>query len=288
MSVAFTISALTGCQPADPVGEPGGEFEMPQSPEPEPRNAPEGGGELEEMPQAPDREPQEPEELDIEDLGMPDQEVPEPDPVDIEDPDRAPDTVLATVEGEDITLQDLYDEFDRIPPQQQQQIQHRQPELLDEMIQQRLLREEAREKGVEESGEYREMLQQIEASPMVAELDEDEIKETAMIEILLQREVVEKVDISEEDLRESFDQYAQMMPEDADFEEMKPHLERMMLQEHVMNYIRQLQEDSEVDINEGWLEEKEEEAMEARPPMMPVEPDPQEPEEQEPVELPGI
>ncbi len=210
----------------------------------------------------------EPEEAGTGDLGML-EEMPEPDPVDIEDPDRAPDTVLATVEGEDIILQDLYDEFDRIPPQQQQQLQHQQPLLLDEMIQQRLLREEAREQGVEDSEEYREMLRQFEDSPMAAELDEDEIKETAMIELLLQREVVEKVDISEEDLRESFDQYAQMMPEDADFEQMKPRLEQMMLQEHVTDYIQQIQEDSEVDINEGWLEEKEEEAMEAQPPMMP-------------------
>ena len=28
---------------------------------------------------------------------------------------RTPDTVLATVDGEEITLQDLYDEFGRIP-----------------------------------------------------------------------------------------------------------------------------------------------------------------------------
>jgi len=251
VSISFLTAAVlfTGC--------PDEEEPMPMGQEPaepaEPQQA--------EMP--------EPEEIDPGELEMPDLEMPEPEGVDIEDSDRAPDTVLATVGGEDIILQDLYDEFDRIPPQQQEQLQHQQPQLLEQMIQQRLLQEEAREKEVEESEEFKEMVRQLEASPMAAELGEDEIKESAMMETLIQREVVEKVDISEEELRETFEQYAQMMPEDADFEQMKPQLEQVVLHEHVMNYIEQLQDDGEVDINEDWVGEKEQEAMDARPPMMP-------------------
>lgn len=212
----------------------------------------------------------EPEDIDPEELGLPGQEqLPDTEDVDIEDPDRDSETSLATVNGEEVTLQDLYDEFDRLPPQQQQQLQNQQPQLLEQIIQQKLLADKVREKEIQESRQYEEMLQQIEASPIAAEMDEEQMKESAMIEVLLQQEVVEKVDIQEEDVREAYEEYAQMMPEDAGYEQMKPQLEQILLQDHVINYIQQLTEDAEVEINEEWVAEKQQEALDASPPMMP-------------------
>jgi|GEM_PF-6896951 len=212
----------------------------------------------------------EPEDIDPEELGLPGQEqLPDTEAVDIEDPDRDSETSLATVNGEEVTLQDLYDEFDRLPPQQQQQLQNQQPQLLEQIIQQKLLADKVREKEIQESRQYEEMLQQIEASPIAAEMDEEQMKESAMIEVLLQQEVVEKVDIQEEDVREAYEEYAQMMPEDASYEQMKPQLEQILLQDHVINYIQQLKEDAEVEINEEWVAEKQQEALDASPPMMP-------------------
>jgi len=191
LSVSFALPTLTGCQPAARHDE---EFQIPEAQERDFEAPPEG--EIQEpedieMPE-PDEDPmgappeqdveepevvEEPEEVDPGDIELPAQEVPEPEEVDIEDPDREPDTVLATVEGEDIILQDLYDEFDRIPPQQQQHYQHQQPQMLEQIIQQMLLRDKAEEKEIDESEEYEEMVQQLEASPMAADLEEDDIKE---------------------------------------------------------------------------------------------------------------
>ncbi len=193
---------------------------------------------------------------------------PEIEEVDIEDPDRAPDTVLATVDGVDFVLQDIYDEFDAIPVQYHQQARYEQHRILENIIQQHLMIEKAREKEMDGTDTYSEMMEQFADSPAVEDMDEETFREIVLMETLLQDEVVAKADISDEDLRELFEQYRQMMPEEITFEQIKPQLEQTLIQEYVEDYIQGLMDAADIERDEEWIEEKEEEALEARPPMM--------------------
>ena len=227
---------LTGCQPAeqgDPAAE---EIDVGRG---------EQAGEGEERPE----------------LEALEEDVHAPRDVDIEDPDRDPDTVLATVDGEEILLQDLYDEFARIPVHQQPQLEHQQHHLLEQMVQQQLLLQESKDKGIQETDTYQDIYEQFKDSPAAEDLEDEVVVQSALMEALLQKEVVEKAEISEEELRAIFQQYEQMMPEDADFEQMKPQLEQMVLRQHVNDYLQDLRSDAEIDIDEAWVEEKEEEAQ---------------------------
>ncbi len=258
----FALSLMTGCEPVEPVdpaADPGGidiraaRAEEGESPEPA-------------------------QEMSPEEFEMLMEGRPEPEEVDIEDPDREPDTVLAAVDGSEILLQDLYDEFARFPAPQQQQLQYQQHLLLDEMIQQQLLYAEAVEQGMEDTESYKALQEEIKAHPMAEELGEEYIRKYVLTAALLQEEVIERMEemeISDEDLRALFNQYQHMMPEDADFEEMKPQLEQILRHQRqadkIEEYIQDLYEESEIEIDEDWMEEKEQEAAEAAQPMMPVE-----------------
>ncbi len=256
----FGISLLAGCEPVEPVDATGGtgEFGIEQGEE-----RPDDG----QVSPAPEQEGAEAEEFD-----MFEGAAPEPEEIDIEDPDRAPDTVLATVNGEDILLQDLYDEFALYPPQHQQQIQHQQHRLLDDLIRQELLLQKAREKEIQESAAYKELIAELEASPeVVEELDREVIENYALTTALLDEEVLGELDFSDEELRALYDEYEHMMPEGTAFDEIKPQLEQMLeqqeRQEKGARYVRELYEAAEVDVDQAWLEEKEQEGAEAGPPV---------------------
>ncbi len=254
IAAVFTISLLAGCRvggDAVPATE-GEEFGMPRQEPAEPEAIPRAEGET-----------VEPEGRDII------EDVPEgPEEVDIKDPDRAPDTVLATVDGVDILLQDIYDEFAGIPVQYQPQARHEQHRLLEHIIQQQVLIEKAREKEIEDTDTYKEMVERFAEMPEADELGEEELKEIALMEALLEQEVLAKVEISDEELSELFEQYREMMPEDITLEQIKPQLEQMLIQGYVEEYLQELLDDAEIERDEDWIEEKKEAAEEEEPPMM--------------------
>ncbi len=264
ISAFFTLTFLAGCDPVEPVdpAAAGPGFEM-QTAGAEETESPRQGG-------------QEPVELEM----LP-EDFPEPEDVDIEDAVRDPDTVLATVDGEDILLQDLYDEFARFPAHQQVQVQHQQHLLLEEMVHQKLLSDEAANRELDESEAYKALVEEIKASPVAEDLDEGAIADYALSAALVQVEVIDRVEVSEEQIEAFFEQNRHMLPEETELEDVKPQIENMLLNqartEKYRQFLGSLYEEAEVDLNEEWVQEKREEAAEAMPPGAPGAPEGQEP-----------
>ena len=187
-------------------------------------------------------------------------ERPEAEEVDIADPERDPDFVLATVDGEDIKLRDLFDEFEDLPPGQQHYLQNRQHKLLEELIKKQLLLNKAIEEGLEETESFHRGVAELSASPESEDMSEMEIEESVLIETLLKKEVIRDLEITEDKLMRIFQQQEESLPAGSDFEEMKPILEQLLVRERIEDYTQQLDAEAEIEIDQNWLSEKLEEA----------------------------
>ncbi len=201
-------------------------------------------------------------DMDFEDMEqMPQEFTPEEaEPVDITDPEREPDTVLATVGDEQILLQDLYDRFDQMQPREQQHFQYQLPQLLDSLVQTEVLTQKAAESGVEDTEEFSEIYQSIKAMPDAEQLDDQTIRQYAMIETLLKQEVIDQVEVSEDELQELYEQYKPMFGEDVSFEQVRPMLEQEAIMPYIEQYLAELEDEADVELDEEWRDEKMQEA----------------------------
>ncbi len=190
-----------------------------------------------------------------------DAEQPQEPQYQIIDSERSPETVLATVQGEDILLQDLYDEFENIPEHQRPQVVAQQHRLLEAMIQQRLLIQKANEHNIQETETFQEMYEEFQAMPIARQLDDSDVKEAALMEALLEVEIIQQMDISQEQIQELYNQYQHMMPEEATIESLEPQLRRMIEGQYVEEYLQTLYLEADIDMNEEWLREKEDAAQ---------------------------
>lgn len=159
-----------------------------------------------------------------------------------------PDTVLARVNDEPITVADLETTLGDLPDVYRSEYEQAKEELLDELILQRLLLQEARRKNIPETDAYRQALAEHAAHPGH--------EEHVLIDVLLRTEVLGKVRITDEDLRTFYEEVKDQVG-GRTFDEVKdllrPSLEQQRQYEAVETYLADLREKATIERNEEWL-----------------------------------
>jgi len=166
-----------------------------------------------------------------------------------------PDTVLATVNGEEITLTELEKELEKLleqmPREYRTAFKNNKHELLEQLILRELLLQEARSSAAQ-GGEGAQQSQQ--AVPDA----EEEPNEDRLIDALLRREVLQKVTVTEEDLRRTYEELKDELPGHSSFEELRDTLrsyaQREKQNKAIESYLAELREKAAITRNEAWIE----------------------------------
>ncbi len=165
--------------------------------------------------------------------------------------EHSAETVLATVNGEKITLAELESTLEEMPEQYRSAFKNNRLGLLDQLISRRLLLQQARKNNPgqnEGGGSGREKDSRPEDPPKT----EDE-----RINALLRREVFEKVKVTEEDIRRAYEELKDEMPGQRSFEEVKESLRSYVRQEKrnkaVESYLTKLQEQATITRSQEWI-----------------------------------
>lgn len=162
----------------------------------------------------------------------------------------APGEVLATVNGKPITLAQLQSELEGLPEQFHSQYTFQKHEFLEELIVRKLLLEEAKRLKVEESPVYKEVL-----SAHSAHAGHEE---EALVNALLRTQVLDRIEVSEEEIRGFYKEHRADIPAGVDFDAVKGELRNSALQqkqyEAVERYVSELKGKAEVSRNQDWIE----------------------------------
>lgn len=165
----------------------------------------------------------------------------------IEDIDNG--AVLATVNGRDITISDIEDILSTLPPESRRQYESQKDVVLDELISRELLLQEARAKNISDTDEYREAFADHDPHPGH--------EEHALIDVLILKEVRDKTEVTDGDLREVYNLYKDQLPEGMSFEQAKSALHPSVLQQKQYEafeaYMANLREQAEITISQSWI-----------------------------------
>lgn len=157
--------------------------------------------------------------------------------------------VLATVNGQAITLADLQSEFEGLPEQLRSVYGRQQEQLLEDLIVRNRLLQEADRLKTNESPAYKEAL----AGHTAHEGHERE----ALLTALLKTQVLDRIEVTEEELRDYYDQQKKGGLPGGDFEAVKESLRSMLLQQKqyaaVDEYVANLKRGAAVTRNENWV-----------------------------------
>jgi len=160
------------------------------------------------------------------------------------------ETVLATVNGEQITLTNLQQALQDVPAQYRSAFENNQRELLEQLIARTLLLQKARSSGTRQSPEER--------NAQGGDADSPPQNEDEMINDLLEREVLNHVEVSDADLRQFYEQHRDEMPAGRTFEELKDSLRAHALREKqskaIESYLTGLRAAATISRNEAWVE----------------------------------
>lgn len=161
-----------------------------------------------------------------------------------------PETVLATVDGETITLADLNAKLDAYPAPYRPKFERRKYEFLEDLIVRMLLLREAERYKIAETPEYQEAVN--------AQQEHAGREEDMLIQTLLWTQVVEKVEASDEEIRAYYDAHKDDLPGNPSFEEAKemlePNVRGRKRDEAVIAYVKSLKEAAAITRNEAWIE----------------------------------
>jgi thioredoxin 1 len=160
-----------------------------------------------------------------------------------------PSTILATVNNDGITLTGLQAEFDSLPEEVRIRYGSRKYEFLEDLIVQKIVLQEAKRLKVEESPSYEEAL----AGHTAHEGHERE----ALLTALLKTQVLDRIEVTEEELRDYYDQQKKGVLPGGDFEAVKESLRSILLQQKqyaaVDEYVANLKTGAAVTRNENWI-----------------------------------
>lgn len=155
------------------------------------------------------------------------------------------ETVVATVNGEQITLAQLDEALRALPDQYRGMFERSKHVLLDDLIGRKLLLQEAQRQGLA-AGEP-------DGSPLPSASAEREA-----VQELLRREVLDGLDVSEAEVRQFYEEHKDEMPAGRSFEDLKEPLRAYALQEKrneaVLSYLARLRAEGAVTRNEEWIE----------------------------------
>jgi len=162
----------------------------------------------------------------------------------------SPHTVLATVNGEEIRLAELESALREMPEQYRTVFKNDQPGLLEQLISRKLLLQKARSSGTEQGAGAQKPPKKGGNPPVHHE--EETIKN------FLEREVINRVEVSDADVRAFYEQHKDEMPAGRSYEELKPSLRPYVAREKqdkaVQAYLAKLREDATITRNQDWIE----------------------------------
>ena len=101
-----------------------------------------------------------------------------------------PETILSSFEGNTITLGEFNQLWEQIPEENKLQLDKRL--VLDQMISEKLLIQEAKNMGLEEDEDVKEQIKRM--------------TEQIMVQVLIEREILDKVEVNEEEISEYYEQ----------------------------------------------------------------------------------
>lgn len=96
-------------------------------------------------------------------------------------PVAAQKDVVANVNNEVITMKDVDERISKLPPYYQNMVKDRKKELVEDMILEKLLYDEATKKGVQNDKEVKEMLEEAQRKIMISKLIKDEVEEKTKV-----------------------------------------------------------------------------------------------------------
>jgi thioredoxin 1 len=162
----------------------------------------------------------------------------------------AAETVLATVNAEEITLGELASSFDELPLQQRAAFERAKHEYLEELIVRKLLIQEARKLGIAETESYSQAISEHAPHPGH--------EEHVLVDLVLRKEVLDKVKVSEAELQGFYEEHKSELPGNLSLEEAKglllPSLEQQKQYEAVESYRANLRNKAAITRNTGWVE----------------------------------
>jgi thioredoxin 1 len=160
-----------------------------------------------------------------------------------------PESVVATIGGEPLTLGELDLEWGGLPEDVKASYAREKDKFMEDLILRKLLVGEAERLKLRDSAEYKEALSEHEDHPGH--------EKEALIAALIKREAVGKIQISDEELRELFQKREAASPSAQDFEAVKEELRGALQAERQDNaierYVSELLKRTEVTRNEKWI-----------------------------------
>ncbi|MFH0963669.1 MAG: thioredoxin domain-containing protein [Planctomycetota bacterium] len=173
-------------------------------------------------------------------------------------PASSPETVLAAVNGEEITLGRLDGKLLALPEEYRREFARSKHLFLEELIKRALLLQEAKREDVARGGAS--PADPAGGSPTLEE------KEDALITSFLRARVIDKVSVTEEDLRRFYDDHRQEIPGGRSFDEMREMLRAPARREKeyraVEDYVTALARSAAITRNEEWVRQEEAKARE--------------------------
>lgn len=160
-----------------------------------------------------------------------------------------PATILATVDNDEITLASLQAELDGLPAEIRTQYGRRKDDLLEDLIVQKILLQEAGRLKVQESPLYKETLDEHAAH--------EGHEREALLTALLKTQVLDRIEVTEEELREYYNQQKAGGLAAEDFESVKESLRAILLQQKqnaaINEYVAALKKSAAITRNEDWI-----------------------------------
>lgn len=159
-----------------------------------------------------------------------------------------PDTVLAEVNGEEISVQELQELLSSLPDSEQKTYAKSKHELLEAVIIRTALLQEAKRLKIRpEAGEAT-----LEQGAPADEGGDDDV-----INALFEQEVLNNVAVQEADVRRFYEQNKGQMPTETTFDEirerLRPYVLQMKRQEAINTYIDDLLQQADINKNEDWI-----------------------------------
>ncbi len=158
------------------------------------------------------------------------------------------DTVLATVNTEKIRLADLENLLKTIPESQRKAYARDKQALLESLIAQNVLLQEAKRLDVAGGPP--------DADSANATLQDQEVSEG--ITALLDQEVLNDIQVQESELRSFYEENKEQMPEESSFDEvqeqLRPYVLQMKQRQAVDDYIGRLLSKASITRNQDWIE----------------------------------
>ena len=160
----------------------------------------------------------------------------------------SPDTVLATVNSEKIRPADVESLLKTIPESQRKAYARDKQALLESVITQTLLLQEAKRLNVAGGA----------SSPNPENATAQEQRRNERIKALLEQEALNDIQVQESELRNFYEQNKEQIPEESSFEDvqaqLRPYVLQMKQRQAVNDYIGRLMSKASISRNQDWIE----------------------------------